>query len=166
MEVVVLNLNYDYLSTISWKRAITLVMSDKAEVLKNSNRIVNSPTEQWFIPAVIRLLRLVRSVYRRSVPLTRNNIFTRDSHTCQYCGSKDKLTLDHIIPKSRNGKQSWENLVVCCIECNVKKGNKTPNEAEMYLKCRPYKPTVMEFILKKIKSRELEKFIQELFQSI
>lgn len=164
MEVIVLNLNYDFLSTISWKRAMTLITSDKAEILKNSDKTINTPNETWFIPAIIRILKFVRSVYKKAVPLSRNNVFNRDNHTCQYCGAKTDLTLDHVIPKSRGGKHSWENLVTSCSDCNVTKRNRTPSESSMFLKRQPYRPTVMEFLMKLIRNKNLERFVYELFE--
>jgi 5-methylcytosine-specific restriction endonuclease McrA len=76
----------------------------------------------------------------KDIPLTRRNIMHRDNYTCQYCGKKSDLTIDHIIPRSRGGKDTWDNVVVACLRCNVVKGSRTPREAEMELRTKPCRP--------------------------
>jgi 5-methylcytosine-specific restriction endonuclease McrA len=89
---------------------------------------------------VIRLRHYVRVPYK-DIPLTRRNLLQRDNHTCQYCSySGDGLTLDHVLPRSRGGGDTWENMVAACVRCNVKKGNRTPREANMPLFSQPRKP--------------------------
>jgi 5-methylcytosine-specific restriction endonuclease McrA len=82
----------------------------------------------------------------KKVPLTKHNIFRRDGHKCGYCGSKRELTLDHILPKSRGGGNTWKNLITCCKTCNGKKNDMTPSEASMELLVTPYAPTMIQFI--------------------
>jgi len=121
----------------------------KAElVCKRDGLIVRSINSSIPLPSVIRLNSYLRLPYRK-IEISRKNIHYRDDFTCQYCGKKSKeLTIDHIIPKSRGGDDSWENLVSCCKACNNKKGDKTPAEAGMKLLSKPYKPNYVMFINK------------------
>jgi 5-methylcytosine-specific restriction endonuclease McrA len=137
-KVLVLNASYEPLNVTSWKRAVVLLIKGKAESIEHYEEYLyhNFPS-----PAVIRLRYYVRVPYQE-IPLTRRNIFERDRHTCQYCNRVGgELTLDHIIPRSRGGGQSWENLVTACMKCNVKKGNRTPKEANMILLTKPDRPS-------------------------
>ncbi len=136
-KVLVLNASYEPLNITSWRRAIVLVLKDKAESVENNGKYIYP---DFPLPSVIRLLHYVRVPYKE-IPLTRRNLFFRDAHTCQYCRYKgDDLTLDHVVPRSRGGGDTWENLVTACVRCNVKKGNRTPKEAEMPLPKRPSQP--------------------------
>lgn len=113
------------------------MLKGKAEQLEHNGIYVYS---QVPLPTVIRLRHYVQVPYKE-IPLTRRNILERDSHACQYCGYKgDNLTLDHVIPRSRGGGDTWENMVAACVRCNVKKGNRTPKEAQMPLKRQPRRP--------------------------
>lgn len=138
--VLVLNQNFEPLNICSTRRALTLAMSGKAEVLEIADRILQSPSTIVDQPSVIRLQYLVRRP-RRRVPLTRREIFMRDNFTCQYCGKRTHdLTIDHIIPRSRGGANSWDNLVSACYECNHRKGQRTPDQAKMHLRSVPREP--------------------------
>lgn len=163
---VVLNGDYSYLNVISWKRAVCLLMKGKTEVLKWSDKeIRNSEGEVVTrLPLVMRLIKIIRMIYKNKVPYSKRNIFVRDNFTCMYCGSQDKgkLTVDHVIPQSRGGKSSFDNCVASCRQCNLDKGNKTPNEAKMYLLKRPYTPTIYEFIRLKMEHYKITEFLKEL----
>ena len=135
-KVLVLNASYEPLNITSWRRAIVLLLKGKAEQLEHEERLIHADVP---FPTVIRLRYYVRVPYKE-IPLTRRNLLERDRNTCQYCSSRDKLTLDHVIPRSRGGKDTWENLVSACVRCNVKKGNRTPKEAEMTLLTKPRRP--------------------------
>jgi 5-methylcytosine-specific restriction endonuclease McrA len=137
-KVLVLNASYEPLNITSWRRAVVLLLKGKAEQLEHND---NQSIYQGFpLPSVIRLRQYV-SVPYKEIPLTRRNILERDHHTCQYCNYRgEQLTLDHVIPRSRGGGDSWENLVTACVRCNVKKGNRTPKEAGMNLRSQPRKP--------------------------
>ncbi|MCU0534420.1 MAG: HNH endonuclease [Hydrococcus sp. Prado102] len=136
-KVLVLNASYEPLNITSWRRAVVLLLKGKAEQLEHNGKYVYC---DFPLPSVIRLRHYVRVPYKE-IPLTRRNILERDRHTCQYCSYKgEQLTLDHIIPRSRGGGDTWENLVTACVRCNVKKGNRTPKEANMSLKHQPRKP--------------------------
>ena len=115
------------------------------------------------VPKVLRLLKLVRAVYKQKVPFSRKNIMVRDDFVCQYCGiTGERLTIDHVIPKSRGGKTNFENCVGACKTCNAKKANKTPREAKMFLKKQPYSPTIMEFLRMQMKKENIDTFLEEL----
>jgi 5-methylcytosine-specific restriction endonuclease McrA len=136
-KVLVLNASYEPLNITSWRRAIVLLLKGKAEQVEHNGRVVyhNIP-----LPTVIRLRHYVKVPYKE-IPLTRKNILHRDSHSCQYCGyTGDDLTLDHVVPRSRGGGEHWENMVTACVRCNIKKGNRTPKEANMPLRQVPRRP--------------------------
>ncbi|MGP0128527.1 MAG: HNH endonuclease [cyanobacterium endosymbiont of Rhopalodia musculus] len=136
-KVLVLNASYEPLNITSWRRAVILLLKGKAEQLEHNERLIYS---DFPLPSVIRLRQYIRIPYKE-IPLTRRNIFERDRHTCQYCNYRgEQLTLDHIIPRSRGGEETWENLVAACVRCNVKKRNRTPKEANMILHRAPRRP--------------------------
>jgi len=136
-NVLVLNASYEPLNITSWRRAIVLLLKGKAEQIEHSGTYVLPDIP---LPTVIRLRYYVRVPYK-DIPLTRRNIMHRDGHSCQYCGYVgDDLTLDHVVPRSRGGGDTWENLVTACVRCNVKKGSRTPREANMTLGSPPRKP--------------------------
>lgn len=164
-SVIVLNADYSFLNTVSWKTAVKLVVKGKAEVIKGGEKLITNfeKTIEIAIPKVIKLIKFVRMMFKKKVPLTKRNIFIRDAHTCVFCGERlKKATIDHLVPKSRGGGTSWENCVTACLECNMKKGNKTPNEAKMFLKEKPVRPTVGEFLQCKAKDIGLEEIITEI----
>jgi len=162
---VVLNGDYSYLNVINWKRAVCLMMKGKAEALKYSDKVVrNSEGEEVFrIPLVLRLIKIIRMIYKNKVPYSKRNIFVRDNFKCMYCGAgSQKLTVDHVIPQGQGGKSSFDNCVAACRPCNHKKGNRTPSQAKMFLKRRPYTPTIYEFIRLKMKHYKIDQFLKEL----
>jgi len=129
-NVLLLNMSYEPLNVCSWKRAMILLLKGKAEQLEHNCKLINNKLPS---PTVIRLLYYVRVPYK-AIPLTRKNILHRDNYICQYCGRHNSsMTIDHIIPRSRGGKNQWDNVVTACIRCNNLKGNKTPQEAGMNL---------------------------------
>ncbi len=142
-QVLVLNASYEPLNLTSWKRAVVLLLKGKAEPLESQPQIIYADLT---LPSVIRLRQYVHLPYQ-DVPLTRRHVFHRDQHSCQYCGvSGDLLTLDHVIPRSRGGPYSWENIVTACARCNHQKGNRTPREAGMVLRSQPRRPaSVLSF---------------------
>ncbi len=136
-KVLVLNASYEPLNITSWRRAAVLIIKGKAEQVEHNGKFLYA---DFPLPTVIRLRQYVRIPYK-DIPLTRRNLLQRDDHTCQYCGyNGDGLTLDHVVPRSRGGGDSWENMVAACVRCNVKKGNRTPKEAGMPLVSQPRKP--------------------------
>jgi 5-methylcytosine-specific restriction endonuclease McrA len=154
--VIVLNAGYEFMGLVSWQRAMCLLFSGKVEVVKESQRTVRTVTRTFRIPAVVRLIKFIRQIYRREVPFSRKNVLVRDSYVCQYCGrefNSGELTVDHIIPKVQGGANAWTNVVACCRSCNVRKGGRTPRQAGMQLVGKPFKPTIMEFINLYLKRR-------------
>lgn len=136
-KVLVLNASYEPLNITSWRRAVVLLLKGKAEQIEHNGKVVygNIP-----LPTVIRLRHYVH-VPHKEIPLTRRNVLYRDGHRCQYCGCYgEDLTLDHVIPRSRGGEDTWENVVSACVRCNVKKGNRTSWEAGMPLLRQPRRP--------------------------
>lgn len=113
-RVLVLNASYEPLHVTSAKRAITLVQYGVAEVLENSPDIVRSPSTVLKVPSVIRLRKYVRRPRVHPVPFNRRNVLRRDTFACQYCGSAEELTMDHVMPRSRGGRHNWENVVTAC----------------------------------------------------
>jgi 5-methylcytosine-specific restriction endonuclease McrA len=145
-RVLVLNQDYSPLMVCSVERAFVLVYLNKSELVRPANgHRLNSVTRSFDMPSVIRLNRYVNAPYK-GVNLTRQNIFKRDNSECQYCGIRRDLTLDHVIPSSRGGQHSWINLVTACKKCNARKGDRTPDEAEMPLRRKPYKPSYALFL--------------------
>lgn len=119
-----MNASYEPINFTNWKRAVVLLLKEKAQVLSSR---------------VIRLIDYVKIPLNRIMiqKPTRALIYQRDDHTCQYCGSQKRLTVDHVIPRSRGGQDTWENMVVACSPCNVKKGNTLLEETGMKLKRIP-----------------------------
>ncbi|CAN6213230.1 unnamed protein product [Urochloa humidicola] len=139
---LVLDTSYRPVNVVCWKRAICLEFMEKADVLEYYDQTVSSPSGSFYIPAVLRVPQLLQVVKRRRVKqsLSRKNILYRDEFTCQYCSSRDNLTIDHVIPISRGGKWEWDNLVTACSRCNSRKGQKTLEQANMKLRKIPRAP--------------------------
>lgn len=144
-NVLVLNQDYQPLSICSVQRSMKLIFLEKAELLHDDpKKELRTIRESFQFPSVIRLRSYIRVPYNKVV-LSRRNIMRRDNFTCMYCGSKNDLTIDHVLPKSRGGKDVWENLTTACEKCNVKKGSRTPQEAGMPIFKQPYRPTPIAF---------------------
>ena len=137
-QVLVLNASYEPLNITTWRRAMVMMIKGKAESLEQDpNRMIRQNT---LLPTVIRLRHFVRVPFKE-LPLTRRNILNRDRQCCQYCGcSEEKLSIDHVMPRSRGGSDDWLNVTTACLPCNVMKGNQTPQEAGMQLRMTPFKP--------------------------
>lgn len=153
MSVLLLNSNYQFHALIDKKRAIKLLFRGKCEIVVPSHEVIEntSKTISIVVPKVLRLLHIVKSIFKNELPFNKKNVFVRDENTCQYCGEvypkKSKfLTIDHVLPSSRGGKDSFTNCVCCCKICNEKKGNKTPEEAGMLLRKYPAIPKIMDFM--------------------
>ncbi|MEZ6053791.1 MAG: HNH endonuclease [Planctomycetaceae bacterium] len=192
VSVLVLNRNYTAVHVLSVQRAFCLLFKGSAEVISVENDQYMSydfdgwreiselkaalderdDTDDWIrsvnfeiqVPRIIRLLSYDR-VPRNSVKFNRRNIFLRDGHCCQYCLKRlprQELSLDHVVPRSRGGVESWENIVCACLKCNVTKGGRTPQEAGMTLKCPPVKPKRNPLLNRKItlqKYKSWRKFV-------
>lgn len=142
--VLVLNASYEPLSIVSVRRAIVLILTATAEMLERRESLVRSPSLAVPAPSVVRLMRYVRARNPRisGIP-SRNRILERDHYTCQYCGqrygkqSAHLLTLDHVVPRSQGGRSAYDNLVTCCMSCNQRKADRTPEAAGMRLLKKP-----------------------------
>jgi len=140
MRTLVLNAGYEPLTVVSFKRAMVLVMNDKASVIERvENDPVISGRRRFDRPVVILLTRYVRVPSARRQPVTRRGVLRRDEHRCGYCG-KAASTIDHVLPRSRGGGNSWENLVACCLRCNNDKSDRTPQEMGWTLRRLPRPP--------------------------
>ena len=141
VKSLVLNYSYEPLQFCTAKRAIIMVLNGRAESIESDGHVIRSPNTTFKLPAVIRVLNIVKRSRRKEIAFSKKNILRRDNFTCQYCGSDNiSLTVDHILPKSRGGKSNWNNVVVACKPCNLKKGNQTPSEKGMRLQKEPSKP--------------------------
>jgi 5-methylcytosine-specific restriction endonuclease McrA len=149
---VLLNADYSFLNLVNWRRAFCLLAKGKVEVVRDSQQTIRSAGgEELKIPIVMRLIKLIRTIYRSSVSFTKRNVLVRDRFQCAYCGTrKDRLSIDHIIPKSKGGKT------------NFRKGGRTPSEAKMYLRARPHQPTISEFLRLKFENLGIDEILREL----
>lgn len=140
MRTLVLNAGYEPLTVVSFKRAMVLVMNEKASVIEHvQGDPVLTGRRAYERPVVILLTRYVRVPSSRRVPVTRRGVLRRDDHLCGYCG-RTASTIDHVVPRSRGGADSWENLVACCLTCNNVKSDRTPQEMGWALRMTPRPP--------------------------
>lgn len=140
--VLVLNFDYTPLNVTSVRRGFILVDKGKAEIVKSSDNPITTGYKTYVRPVIIRLLNYIRH-FSRGLRPNRNRIYKRDGYECVYCGSKRNLTLDHVVPKSRGGTNDWTNLVTSCMKCNLKKANRTPEEARMVMNKKPHIPSLL-----------------------
>ncbi len=167
-RIILLNADYSFLNVVSWKKAFALVMKEKVAVVKYSENVIRSAAGAVLkIPAVMRLVKLVRTIYKARVPFSKKNVMVRDGFKCVYCGTSGvRFTIDHVTPKFKGGKSSFENCVTACKPCNNKKGRKSCNEAHMYPKTSLTAPTISEFLLLKVKSLGVDKILYDLFKGM
>ena len=144
--VLVLNQNYEPLNVCNARRAFVLVDRGKAEVLEHAGEgVLRSAYATYPLPSVIRLVYMIRRP-RPQMRLTRREIFVRDRYTCQYCHKPGRdLTIDHVMPRHRGGRHTWENLVSACRNCNHRKAGRTPQEAHMTLLNEPRRPPASSY---------------------
>ena len=142
MKTLKLDSTYRPIGVIDCVEALVMCIVGKATAVEEYEEQISSPSVTFNLPSVIVLKTVVKFI-NRGVTASRKNIFWRDNGQCQYCGiiepPKD-MTIDHIVPRSRGGENTWTNLVTCCKKCNQKKGNRTPEEAGMKLRKKPVKP--------------------------
>tara|TARA_Y100001970_G_scaffold293620_1_gene441737 strand:- start:2412 stop:2948 length:537 start_codon:yes stop_codon:yes gene_type:complete len=145
-KVLLLNSSYEPINIIYVKKAIVMYFLDKVEVVSQTNNYIRSVNIKFPIPDIIKLKKYIYIKYD-SIPLTRRNIIKRDHCTCQYCGKKyNDITIDHILPKDKGGKDIWTNLVAACKKCNLIKGNKLLKDTNMNLIKRPTKPSNLFYL--------------------
>ena len=135
-------LSYYPLSLWSWQDTIKAVFLDRVNIVSEYDTTIRSPSFAMKLPSVVSLKTFVKPT--RSPAFTRFNVFLRDRFQCQYCSDRDDLTFDHLIPRSRGGQTTWENVVTACSPCNLRKGGKTPAMARMYPSQKPFRPTVAD----------------------
>jgi len=149
MKVLVLNMDYSPINVTSLQRGFKLVYMGKAEIISYDETPIITAYKEYVKPTVIRLLKYVLVPFRK-VQLNRQNIFKRDDNKCVYCGSRNRLTIDHVIPRAKGGTNTWKNLVTCCGSCNVRKGDKDLDvflsEYGLTMSHKPFKPSFLYFV--------------------
>ena len=146
-RALVLNATFEPLCVVPSRRALLLVLADKAETVETTGRMVHSERQHFAEPSVVRLSRYVRVPYPRRRALNRRAVFLRDDHRCQYCGDAAE-SIDHVIPRSRGGEHTWENVVAACKPCNSAKRDRLLHETSMRLPHAPRTPPFMaRFVL-------------------
>jgi 5-methylcytosine-specific restriction endonuclease McrA len=138
-RALLLNASFEPLCVVPIRRAVVLVLKDKAEIVARNGGELHSERTVVPIPAVIRLVHFVRVPFRSRVPLSRRAVFARDHHRCQYC-HRSAENIDHVVPRSRGGEHSWENVVASCRACNARKEDRLLSDCGLSLRRRPYAP--------------------------
>lgn len=152
-DVILLNYDFTIINNISIKKAVKLLVKGKASIIQDCGVIIYEHVKKgikFLKPKVIRMLYQIQAITKTKMAFSKRAIFVRDKHTCQYCSKKpSKLTIDHVIPKARGGKTTFDNCVAACLNCNTTKNDRTPEEAGMKLLKHPYHPTVIDFLIMK-----------------
>ena len=147
---LLLNASYEPLRIVDWKRAVTLVLLNKVEVLEEYPREVRSVSITVRVPSILRLTKFIRRAPRARVQFSRSSVFARDANTCQYDGRTypvGELTIDHVVPRTAGGRSTWDNVVTACTDCNRRKGGRTPEQAGLKLIKTPVRPQGMGNVL-------------------
>jgi 5-methylcytosine-specific restriction endonuclease McrA len=145
-RALVLNATYEPLSVVPTRRAVCLVLAEKAEVLHDDDGVMRSAHLELRTPVVIRLRYMVKVPYHRRTTMSRRAVFARDAHQCQYCGGHAD-SIDHVLPRSRGGQHVWENVAAACRPCNLRKRDRTPDEAGMHLMRSPRPPRELAWVV-------------------
>lgn len=172
-KTLLLNASTEPLTFVSVRRAMVLVLKDKAEIVEcNVEKRIRSEREEYPYPLVIRLFAYVKIPQRFRGIVTNTILFARDFYTCQYCGRKrsvlkkrERLTREHVKPLSRGGKNSWDNVVTACSTCNHRKGDRLPYEVSMYPRRTPFEPKYIAIVLigqtiNPLQKRYIEPFVK------
>jgi 5-methylcytosine-specific restriction endonuclease McrA len=149
-EVLVLNASYEPLRIVSVRRAMVLLLQEKAELVEAAAERLRAQGAAYAVPLVVRLVRYVAIPRTRRLPCSRRLVITRDRESCQYCGAQPgraHLTLDHVVPRAQGGTTCWENVVAACAACNHRKANRTPAQAGMALRTVPRQPMYVALAL-------------------
>ena len=144
-RALVLNASYEPLCVVADRRAVVLVLSEKADLLSDAGRALHAERLVVPVPSVIRLRYFVRVPFDRGVALSRRAVFARDDHLCQYCGSGAE-SIDHVVPCSRGGGHAWDNVVAACRPCNLRKGDRFLHETNLVLRRRPAPPLRLAWV--------------------
>lgn len=161
-SVLFLNMDGNVIDIVSWKKAVTLYFKEKAKILEEfKDSFVSSPSYTMAMPSVISATEYkgFKKNAKKSINLNRKNVLIRDNHICSYCGktlSDSTGTIDHILPLSRSGKNIWTNVTACCVKCNRRKDDSTPEEANMKLLRQPFVPTKDIFLRRFLANEEYE----------
>lgn len=142
---LVLNATYEPLCIVPSRRAVVLVLAERAEILHDTGQAVHSEHLTVPVPSVIRLRNFVKVPFRRRAPLNRRGVFARDGHRCQYCGAAAE-SIDHVVPRSKGGEHAWENVVAACRPCNVRKGDRLLHATAMELRRQPHAPRELTWV--------------------
>jgi 5-methylcytosine-specific restriction endonuclease McrA len=145
-HVLVLNASYEPINVCSVRRALVLLLKEKAEILEHRPRAIRGVSRDYPSPHVIRLVYRVKVPRYEARRMSRRALFARDGYECQYCGSRAKLTVDHVVPRSRGGDSSWFNVVTSCSTCNARKGDALCHEVQMFPRSKPRPPRPDVFI--------------------
>jgi len=143
---LVLNASFDPLCVVSSRRALVLVLDSKAELVHSTERLFHSPRAAFPEPSVVRLWHYVKVPFQARVALNRRAVFARDGHLCQYCGRAAE-NIDHVVPRSKGGSHTWDNVVAACRTCNARKENRLLHETGLTLHCKPTQPRERSWIL-------------------
>ncbi|MGH9169287.1 MAG: HNH endonuclease [Acidimicrobiales bacterium] len=138
-RALVLNASFEPLAVVTARRALVLVLSDKAILVESTGSELHSATRAFAEPSVVRLVHYVHVPHQTRVAVTRRSVFVRDGHSCQYCGAQAE-NIDHVVPRSRGGTHSWENVVACCRRCNTRKEDRLLEETTLRLARQPRAP--------------------------
>jgi 5-methylcytosine-specific restriction endonuclease McrA len=165
MQTLVVDAGFQPVNMISGFEALVMVISEKADIVSTYDKIVRSVSLTFHLPKIIKLKRIVKTIRKNAqIAYSKYNVHLRDNFTCQYCSkvlNQKTATVDHVTPKSRGGKNTWENTVTSCGTCNNKKDSKTPKEANMVLLRTPQKPKIISMI-----KQELQEVMNEMIKDI
>ena len=156
-RTLLLTQGYEPIQIISWQRAVTLLALQKVDIVEEYDAVIRAPSIVVNVPAVVRLRKAFRR-HAKPVKFSRVNIYARDNHRCQDCGLKctiDELTYDHVVPRSKGGRTTWENIVSACYTCNRRKANRTPAVAGMKLLSVPARPSWMPSVQIRVSTRSV-----------
>src|SRR5579875_3675149 len=145
-RALVLNASYEPLSVVTTRRALVLVLSERAHLVHGTGTLLHSASATFEEPSVVRLVHYVRVPHQTRVAVTRRSVFVRDGHRCQYCGASAE-NIDHVVPRSRGGSHSWDNVVAACRPCNTAKRDRMLEESGMKLRRPPVVPRERTWIL-------------------
>jgi len=169
MQIFLLNADHSYLNTLSIPSVFRLYFLERIEVVVWSNELIRTPNTSYKIPHIVRLKKYIKEIFSKGLKYKNKNVFARDNYTCQYCGTEKlsgkQLTIDHVKPKSRGGKNNFENVVTACFNCNNYKADRTLNEARMTFFRKgwiPYKPSFIEFLMKDKNYAKIQNKLKEL----
>jgi 5-methylcytosine-specific restriction endonuclease McrA len=163
--VVVLNHDYSFLNIVSPQTAFRYIAKGKVVIEKFAKKVLTTAEKVYKIPLVIRFTYLIRQVYKRKVPWSKKNIWIRDGYVCGYCGKHESfMTVDHVVPKSKGGKSTFENTVTACKKCNSKKADMLPKECGMYPKHSLVQPTITEFMRKWHKHLRIDEIMKQIWE--